>query len=64
MVAVQKIRSMRIAVPIGGILRSATDAIRWGTLHSIVQALNRWRADHRQSSGSGSGSGIDDNDIN
>ena len=31
-----------------GILRSATDAIRWGTLHGIVQALHWWRAEHRQ----------------
>jgi len=31
-----------------GILRSSTDDIRWGTLHGIVQALHRWRAQHWQ----------------
>ena len=45
MVAVRKMRSMQVAA---GILRSATDAVRWGTLHGIVQALHRWRAEQRQ----------------
>jgi len=41
-------RSMQVTAPIGGILRNGTDAIWWGTLHGIVQALHRWRAEHRQ----------------
>ena len=48
MVAVRTMRSMWVAAPIGGILRSATDATRKGTLHGIVQALHRWWAEHRQ----------------
>jgi len=39
MVVVRRVRSIA-----AGILRSATGAIRWGTLHGIVQALHRWRA--------------------
>jgi len=48
MVAVQTMRSMQVAAPIGGILRNAIDAIRWGTLHGIVQALHRWSAEYSQ----------------
>jgi len=43
MVVVRRVRNIAT-----GILRSATDAIRWGTLHGIVQALHRWSAQHRQ----------------
>jgi hypothetical protein len=47
-VAVWKMRIMRVAAPIGGILRNATDTIRWGTLHGIIPALGRWRVEHQQ----------------
>jgi hypothetical protein len=43
MVVVRRMRSIAVAM-----LRCATDAIRWGTLHGIVQALHRWRAAHRK----------------
>jgi hypothetical protein len=45
MVAVWKIRSMWVTAEI---LMSATDAIRWGTLHGIVQVLHEWRQQHQQ----------------
>jgi hypothetical protein len=41
MAVVQRLKSIAT-----GILRNATDAIRWGTLTCIVQALHRWRAQH------------------
>jgi len=43
MVVVRRVRSIA-----AGILRSATGAIRWGTLHGNMQALHRWRAEQRQ----------------